>query len=325
MIAPEKTSVFRLEMDVLFTRERVDADKRSIPFIGNAILLGNAYSLLSAMGVGGEEMSLFERRMNKNGFVWPVWFATDSYPNSEEWSHRRWAWEFLRRNEKYQEASLSLKGSPKDRQARAHEFGRKAFKSFKEDYKKQEDSNRHWLSETIMEWRSSNQKDGEEEDANFKFKMSMKKVAIVFDLSQTIKGGEAVITSLLDHAKEILTEEMYLYAQTLPEDQRPKQHKPHENMYLTWLRVYDAIAGYSEAEEEVAKVLFPDKFGMREELSDDEKQKARKKVRALFRRAQEIVDEGYLQLVPRDYLPKKTPAKQKKNLTNGEKPVTALD
>lgn len=60
------------------------------------------------------------------------------YKNYKEWTYKRWAWEFLRRNENFQKAcnAIGPNENEKRQQEIAEEFGLKKYKYYKDAYKK---------------------------------------------------------------------------------------------------------------------------------------------------------------------------------------------
>lgn len=65
----------------------------------------------------------------------PTGVSLSDYPNWKAWSHRRWAWEFLRRNQKFQTDCKDAEAAGRAEMDRtAYEFGLKRFKDFRESY-----------------------------------------------------------------------------------------------------------------------------------------------------------------------------------------------
>ena len=60
----------------------------------------------------------------------------ERYVGCEKWSYRRWAWEFLRRNEHFQAAckAADTSGQANDKAKIAAEYGLKRYKSYREGY-----------------------------------------------------------------------------------------------------------------------------------------------------------------------------------------------
>lgn len=66
----------------------------------------------------------------------PDGLDVDRYKNYLNWTYKRWAWEFLRRNPKYINACKKVRnGTPEQQQEVAENFGLKEFKSYTQPYK----------------------------------------------------------------------------------------------------------------------------------------------------------------------------------------------
>ncbi|PLZ01568.1 hypothetical protein CY652_15780 [Burkholderia sp. WAC0059] len=128
-------------------------------------------------------------------------------------------------------------------------------------------------------------------------------VALIFDLNHCLRSGKAAKSSMLAHAKQILDRELEIYDSQLPAELQSSSPKVHRAKLFVWLRLYDAIE-YAKAERgEVAKVLY--KSRLVDEGSEDFQHRmdeAGKRISADLIRAREMVDGGYLELVPLDSL-----------------------
>ncbi|MBC8726600.1 DUF2285 domain-containing protein [Paraburkholderia sp. 31.1] len=249
----------------------------------------------------------------------PQWRDESSYPSEPaKWSYRRWAWEFLRRNPEYFEECdkintepdwLVSAGAGDSRQANrtrmmdlhrnkevARRFGRCELKSCWEAYRDEEDSERLWLSETVQKverWRPSG--------GEVRMELESGQVAIVFDLNRCIESGRSAMAPLLGHAKEILDRELAAYEKTLPDGQRSKVNRIRRDKLLLWLRLYDAE--YSGADRgEMAEVLYADRLKGPAREYQHRITEVRKRISADLKRAREMVESGYLGLVPLDSL-----------------------
>lgn len=250
----------------------------------------------------------------------PNWRDESSYPSEpEKWSYRRWAWEFLRRNPEYWEECNKVNTEPdwlasseagetvregngtrmmdlhRNKEV-ARRFGRCELKSCWEAYREEEDRERLWLSETVEEvrrWGPS----GDE----IRMELKSGQVAIIFDLNRCVESGRSAMTPLLGHAKEILDRELVAYEMTLPEDRRSKIIKIRRDKLLLWLRLYDAE--HSGADRgEMAEVLYSDKLKGPVRDRQHRLTEVRKRISADLKRANEMVESGYLGLVPLDSL-----------------------
>jgi hypothetical protein len=250
----------------------------------------------------------------------PVWSDGNSYPsNRDDWSYRRWAWEFLRRNTAYQEAckkidrephwlaSFQAEGSKPGRSNGgmlpdlhrnaevANKFGRCDLKSSAEEYREEEDGERLWLSETVTQvqpWRAPG--------SEIRMDLESGQVAIIFDLNRCIESGQAAKSSLLAHAKEILDRELETYDETLPAAEQSKIIRVRRDKLFLWLRLYDAIEHFEAGREEVAEILYKDRLKGPSISRSHRMLDVRKRISADLKRAKEMVESGYLGLVPLD-------------------------
>jgi hypothetical protein len=250
----------------------------------------------------------------------PSWDDRSSYPpEPENWSYRRWAWEFLRRNPAYQEDCRKVDREPSwlalwktEKTARgrgsqrmsadrlrnaetAARYGRCELKWFGEEYRDEEDEERLWLAETVTPgkgWRPS----GNE----IRMDLENGQVAMIFDLNRCLESGQAAKASMLAHAKAILDQELETYDSKLPVERRSKSVKVHRHKLFLWLRLYDAIE-YAEVERgEVAEILYKHLLDGPPIDRQHRMTEARKRISADLKRAREMVEHGYHGLVPLD-------------------------
>jgi hypothetical protein len=250
----------------------------------------------------------------------PNWRDESSYvPAPGGWTYRQWAWEFLRRNPNYWAETEAVTREPdwllsddggevaSDRSGRrmmdlhrnreiAERYGRCELKSCWEAYRAEEGSERLWLSEKVEEvrrWRPS----GDE------IRMELKdgQVAIIFSLNRCIESGRSAMIPLLGHAKEILERELAAYETTLPAERHSKVIRIRRDKLFLWLRLYDAE--HSGADRgEMAEILYADRLKGPAREYQHRITEARKRISADLKRAREMVESGYLGLVPLDSL-----------------------
>lgn len=251
----------------------------------------------------------------------PDWREAGSYPSEhDKWSYRRWAWEFLRRNPQYWEECSKINTEPdwlvsseagetvhergstrrmmdlhRNKEV-ARKYGRCELKSCWEAYRDEEDEERLWLSETVERVKRS-RPSGDE----IRMELESGQVAIIFDLNRCIDSGRSAITSLLGHAKEVLDQELTAYEDTLPDGRRSKVNRIHRDKLVLWLRLYDAE--YSGADRgEMAQVLYADRLKGPTIDHQHRMTEVRQRISADLKRAREMVESGYLGLVPLDSL-----------------------
>lgn len=221
----------------------------------------------------------------------PDWNDLSTYPkNPESWSFSRWAWEFLRRNEKFQAAcDAESNSSALQRQTTAREFGLAEYKHFKEDHRFP--TKCIWLSESICKYQL-----GFDKGDKVEFTLNRGEGALVFDLMQVKVGGLAAIDAQLYTARTTLIE----FLEEI--DEKPASRRVTKDGLFEILRVYDGVVHSGKLQSEVARVLYPDAFVETPTgQSDDRAEGARKKVHDQLKRAHKMVESGYLALPSRDY------------------------
>jgi hypothetical protein len=233
-----------------------------------------------------------------------IWKDKNHYPVLKKSSYRHWAWEFLKRNDGYREACRSREGKLASPAAHllVKKFGRRTFKSFNSNYSALEDSEQHWLAEAILKVVPCRSIEGQE----VKLKLSDGEVALVFDLTQAQKSGKAALTSLLSSAKKTLSAQLELYEKRIVKEERSRIIKPRRAKLLLLLRLYDAKITYHAPEAEIFRELYPAQYGKNKTLTDRQLLALRKKVSADLIRAKDMVRNGYLSLIPLDYIQEKS-------------------
>ncbi|MDF3838554.1 hypothetical protein P3W85_37315 [Cupriavidus basilensis] len=179
----------------------------------------------------------------------------------------------------------------------AHEFGRCDLKCYREEYLDEEDEERHWLAETVTMWG-----DAEDCESSVQLTLTTGQFAVVFDLNCSLTSGKAAKTSLLKHAQELLDQQFARFEESLPTPQRPRIIKVRRNKLFHWLRLHDAIEFANADRDEVRKALYGDPVRWPERERSQKMREAMKKMSIDLKRAREMVDGGYLELVPLDSL-----------------------
>jgi hypothetical protein len=230
------------------------------------------------------------------------WRDDSLYEGREDWSNRCWAWEFLRRNLKYQKLCTDTKWGPTTaKQYLGTEFGRINLKRHTFSYGAKEDNEEHWLSEGIIQM-----KPNDKNDSIVVHHLSAGEVAIVFNLGSTLYSGKAAIAAQLYHAKKCLLNQLIKYEQKLPADKKPKIRKPHRDLWPLLLRLYDAKMHCNASADEIIKILYTSKRNKEKELDKLDKIAVGKKISTHFKLAKQMVDTGYLALIPLDFIQNRT-------------------
>lgn len=163
----------------------------------------------------------------------PTGLKAADYGKFEKWTFRRWAWEFLRRNDDFAKRCRAAGEDLAARQAVADDFGLKRFKSFAEGYSK--GSKPRFSDDAICSWTWQ-----EGQDRQARIRIERGQVLIRFDLSTTTNDS-AVLDAQLRAAKSRLNKRQaaYLKEMALPE---PKEHKKKPVYFLQSLRLLDLMA-----------------------------------------------------------------------------------
>ncbi|WP_211632428.1 transcriptional regulator domain-containing protein [Paraburkholderia nemoris] len=236
----------------------------------------------------------------------PVWSNVDDYGDYRQWTYRRWAWEFLRRNRKYIDACVRFNESRRgprggrnsaEMVAVAAQFGRWDLKHFNDPY---DEKDRYWLSERVVSHGWVERKD----DGRKTFDLVAGQVAIVFDVRPIVSSGPAALRAMLDQATEILTAEYREltdpegklgYKGSLAKAAGVRKPRLKPETLLEKLRVYDATVHQGASIDDVAERLFAE--GRPNQSS---RQRAAYNSRT---QAKAMVEElKCLELVPRDYV-----------------------
>lgn len=236
------------------------------------------------------------------------WKNSESYRfDPKTLSYRGYAWEFLRRNPKFQdEGTRALaSGSGREREQVACKFGLRDLVSYRHDYVPGEPE-LVWLAEALCEPPVVHRKG----KANSIQTYQLGQVALIFDLDATVTSGPAAIDAYLWDARRTLMEERNRYISTLSSSDervvRVKSPSIRKAKLFTWLRTYDAIECMGVSQKEAAKILYPEDFVPEPFTKKTKELTAQKRVSDDRRRAMSLVDNEYLSLVPLDYLQDKS-------------------
>jgi hypothetical protein len=242
----------------------------------------------------------------------PVWTKPSSYLGVCDWSYRQWAWEFLRRNEEFEEATRRGRVRlPKVKAAIAAKFGRVSYKPYDEEYTRSDDDGRHWLPETVLTklaWHD------DVSEARPFADLRLGQVALVFDLSQTLRGGVTALNSLLDHARELLLNELEVYGQNFKEREVPRVRRIPRSSLFRLLRLHDAVVHSHASEELVLKELYRSHFRTYESATASELLRASKTMKRELRKAKMYVGGDYLALVPLDSIQERKTTRRSKTV-----------
>ena len=173
-------------------------------------------------------------------FRFPDGLDIADYPGYATWSKEAWAWEFLRRNEKFQERCDYIRTWPNSKLKRmwkantAHAFGLKKFKDYIEDFNSGKTPNPKFSSKAVSAWAHI--------DANqyasqlLPSKLRPGQALIRFDLDAMGKTKKS-LQAQIDDAKNAL--DVLLKQRLQITKRRPKNSKP-KAPFIEVLRAYDA-------------------------------------------------------------------------------------
>lgn len=233
--------------------------------------------------------------------------AKNIYKNSEEWTPRRWAWEFLKRNSDFIDSCDRARNLTDDAKTAAEldvakKFQLKKFKDYTESYSPK---NPIFLSTSIYKWNggSKKRKNGK---TTAKIKLLPGQVVIRFQVDATLNNSRAINVQL-ESAKihlERFREEFIESAKKeppLPESSKKKSDRFNVQpaIFLKRLKIIDALQMGLKIND-VYKAVFPEKF---KELEGD-KDALHDRYHAEIPKAKNMV-EKYLEVAAMGFNPKK--------------------
>jgi hypothetical protein len=205
------------------------------------------------------------------------------YANINNWSYRRWAWEFLRRNTNFITACKRAQdGSEADKQNVANEFGLKQFKDYRESYIGSSGSPKFSIG-SISSWShlDAKKKSARKQAVRIEFGQ----IVIRFDLEQAIQDRKAV-DKQLRLAKLKLENSLDEYESQTDRKSTLKEFKP--SVFGKCLRALDGMAA-GMSQPKIAAQIFPS-------VANADRDKKIEKIKPIIRRAREISTNEYLHL-----------------------------
>ena len=242
-------------------------------------------------------------------YLHPDWKNSESYKfNPKTLSYRGYAWEFLRRNPKFQEeaARALASGSDREREQVATKFGLRDLVSYCHDYVPGKPE-LVWLAEALCEPPVVHRRGKTNSIQTYQ----LGQVALIFDLDATVTSGPAAIDAYLWDARRTLMEERNRYISTLSSSdgrvvrvkmtKYPKSEAVYLAKDLRCYRMHGCPLSERGGKDFVSGGFVPEPFTKKtKELT------AQKRVSHDRRRALSLVDNEYLSLVPLDYLQDKS-------------------
>lgn len=176
----------------------------------------------------------------------------DRYKNIENWSYRKWTWEFLRRNEEFIAACKKVKfRTDEEKLIVARQFGLKQFKNFSESYKGASGSPKFSIG-TITSWSKI-----KSEDIAIrleKITLGSGEILIRYDLASAMQDTRA-LQNQLRSAEKLLNKRLKEYA--AQRETEPDSHKPKAEPFGIYLRLLDLLAT-GKTQAECAYEIYPD-------------------------------------------------------------------
>lgn len=172
----------------------------------------------------------------------PDGLSLDRYKGHETWSYRRWAWEFLRRDDDFIRACAAVDSNERTQRDVAKEFHLLHFKHCNMGFKSKKSPAPSYTVQAIKKW--ANLKCGETKELQVRLKAELApgQVLLRFDLNQEfIVGGS--LDAQLRVAKRTLEKTLTAYVEATKKKPAPKK-KPERKIFLELLRRLDAVAGH---------------------------------------------------------------------------------
>lgn len=203
-------------------------------------------------------MSETATRQQKKKLPRPDGSNLERYKSCRKWTYRRWAWEFLRRNENFIKACNRVRAKGDDeKQQVADEFGLTKFKDYKEAYSSGVGIPRFTLGKITIK---SNLGAGQDRKSVKQVKVAEGQVGVVFDLNHVLED------------KNVLRKQLRVATKTLQENlkafegitgRKAKPARPKAIFFLNYIRILDCLAAGKDRHQ-VAITLFPKRANEKE-------------------------------------------------------------
>jgi hypothetical protein len=217
----------------------------------------------------------------------PNGLSLERYRGHENWSYRRWAWEFLRRDDDFIHACTAVDNKEKTEQEIAEKFHLLHFKHCDAAFKSQKSPPPRFTVSTIKKRANLNSDEAGEARVENTVALAPGQVWLRFDLNHEFLVGGS-IEAQLRVAKRSLNIALLAYAEAIRKTPNPTK-KPEGKSFLELLRRLDAVAGHDVGVKGLAG-LQPGDF---ESLKSGERSK---KAASLMRTPREYAKEVYLSL-----------------------------
>jgi hypothetical protein len=217
----------------------------------------------------------------------PDGLSVDRYKGHETWSYRRWAWEFLRRDDDFIRACAAVDRNERTEPDVAKEFHLSKFKHCNMGFKSKKSPAPRYTVQAIKKWANVNNSETNSSQVRLKAELEPGQVLLRFDLNQELIVGGS-LDAQLRVAKRTLEKTLTAYLEAAKKKRAPKK-KPERKSFLELLRRLDAVAGHDYGAHGLA-VLQPDDF------LDLDSTGSSKKMDSLMRTPREYAKRVYLSL-----------------------------
>lgn len=208
----------------------------------------------------------------------------DRYKNISRWSYKRWAWEFLRRNENFiKECKRVEFSSNEEKQDVAKAFGLKKFKSCKEGYLSKSGYPKFSLG-SISSW--SYLQLSSEEPQIFEVEIKYGQVLIRYDLASAL-ADKKVLDKQLQSAESRVRRRMEIFENKI--QKKAAEHRPKAYNFGKYIRLLDYLA-HGKTPLECARLILPSK------IDENTDHYMRQHIKSPIEAAKQLANEGYLYL-----------------------------
>jgi hypothetical protein len=220
----------------------------------------------------------------------PDGLSIEQYKGYEKWSCRRWAWEFLRRDEDFIRACALVDLNKRTEQDVAAEFQLLTFKHCNKKFQTKTTPAPRYAVNSVKKW--ANIKGPETEDSNIRCSSVLQsgQVLLKFDLNHEFLVNGS-LNAQLRVAKATLLKTLETIS-TVRNEKPPKKMKPQREIFVSVIRKLDAAAAQDTIVGGLA-TLEPAKFSI---LNSAESNKLADK---MMRTARKYAKSAYLSLVVR--------------------------
>lgn len=221
--------------------------------------------------------------------------SVEEYVGFEQWTYKRWAWEFLRRNPEFQAACDKAGEDTGKRQQVAKRFGLKRFVRYQRQTRRP-DWAPEFDSSTVSKWSWIK---GREKMPALKFLAG--DVVIRFRLAATALDDAALDAQLAD-AKRYMTEQRTAYLTSIQAEPREAVKAAKPIYFLRNLRLIDLLDGKYKPDREPGRALrlLHERPGAKSPMTDQE---ASRRFGQKISQARGLVKAGFRLLANREGVP----------------------